>query len=691
MSAAPYRPQTYRPEIDGLRAIAVLAVLLNHLNHQWLPGGYLGVDLFFVISGCVVTGSLLRHSHSSWRQFLLGFYARRFRRLLPALLVCVLLSSIAGSLVIAPEAIERLGSLRTGLASLIGASNLYQLRQSTDYFGASAELNLFTHTWSLGVEEQYYLVYPLLVGLCGLVRGAPGQVRRRLRLALALLIPASLLLQWHLWSTDQSAAAFFLTPARFWQLGLGALCWLLPARWLDASGHRLAQAATLLAFLLLLGCFTLPLSWQQPATLAAGVLSTLLLLGLASPSPLRQGLCHPALVGLGLRSYSLYLWHWPVLVLARWTVGITPATLAPLLLLIGVFSEASYRWIEQPLRQRAWASSQLGTILRGGLVVGLAGGAMVLLEGAFGRSLFLGSKRPPEAPWFEQVGVAGSSIRGDRCNAIPTDGPELSAAMASRCRSSGPGPGGPIALLGDSHALHLLPLLEQLHQRFGSPVLHLSRSACAIPAPGPSVQAGCQPFSAAAVDEAVAFTASQPGAPAGIVLVSNYLMGHFRPGGDLHRQFRTPQGAVQANTALNLAAYGQALGSLASRLAAQGGAVVVVAPPPEQRSRFGHPQLCRSEWFRPSPPPQCQRSSTSRAALEADRAPILAELRRQAAAHPNLLIFDPFPLLCPAGDGCSTHQGDQGLFRDKDHISKAAAMQLLPSLEQIIQQLPSKV
>lgn len=184
----------YRPEIDGLRAIAVLAVILNHIDAAWLPSGHLGVDIFFVISGCVITGSLARQPSSSLADLLGGFYSRRLRRLVPALVLMVVPAALLISLVDPHPH----GSLRTGLMALVGFSNLELLQQSTDYFARSAQLNAFTHTWSLGVEEQFYLLYPLLVWCCGFGRQRQGLAR--LAAAIGLLSLASLIgfaLLWH--------------------------------------------------------------------------------------------------------------------------------------------------------------------------------------------------------------------------------------------------------------------------------------------------------------------------------------------------------------------------------------------------------------------------------------------------------------------------------------------------------------
>jgi peptidoglycan/LPS O-acetylase OafA/YrhL len=166
-----HSPGKYRPEIDGLRAFAVVAVIINHINQDILPSGYLGVDIFFVISGYVITASLASRKSRSFADFIVGFYARRVRRLMPALVVFVLISSLLISL-FNPEPGPMLG---VAWRAMFGISNLQFFRESTDYFAQSTELNPFTHTWSLGVEEQFYLLFPLLFWFSGFGRaGAPG-------------------------------------------------------------------------------------------------------------------------------------------------------------------------------------------------------------------------------------------------------------------------------------------------------------------------------------------------------------------------------------------------------------------------------------------------------------------------------------------------------------------------------------
>jgi peptidoglycan/LPS O-acetylase OafA/YrhL len=153
----------YRPEIDGLRAFAVIAVIINHFNKDLLPSGYLGVDIFFVISGYVITSSLAGRGSRNFLDFLIGFYERRIKRLVPALVVFVLITSVFISLFNPDPG----GALGLGWKSLFGVSNISLYRSSTDYFAQSTELNPFTHTWSLGVEEQFYLLFPFLIWFSG--------------------------------------------------------------------------------------------------------------------------------------------------------------------------------------------------------------------------------------------------------------------------------------------------------------------------------------------------------------------------------------------------------------------------------------------------------------------------------------------------------------------------------------------
>ena len=173
----------YRDELDGLRAFAVIAVIINHFNKNILESGYLGVDIFFVISGYVITSSLINKRFDKFKIFISSFYIRRIKRLLPALMFYVLPISLL-IWILDPAAKE---SLRTGITSMFGISNLYLFSNAVDYFANSTELNPFTHTWSLSVEEQFYLIFPIIFWLSSF-KSNKSKVKRNL---LLILLPIS--------------------------------------------------------------------------------------------------------------------------------------------------------------------------------------------------------------------------------------------------------------------------------------------------------------------------------------------------------------------------------------------------------------------------------------------------------------------------------------------------------------------
>ena len=248
--------------------IAVLAVFIYHLNEAWLPGGFAGVDIFFVISGYVVTGSIIGHSTETPWQQLSGFYLRRIRRILPNLLASVGVTSLGIALLVPPT--ETRSLFGDAVKALYGWSNNRFAAKATDYFGLDSNLNPLSHTWSLGVEEQFYLIFPLLLLLIGVGR------RRAIPILLGLVIASLLLSLW--WTREAPILAFFLMPSRFWELSAGSVLLLAQLQgfkagsgkaWLRVSGYGL----------LLLALFKTSAQQGFPAPGAlTAVLATLLLL-----------------------------------------------------------------------------------------------------------------------------------------------------------------------------------------------------------------------------------------------------------------------------------------------------------------------------------------------------------------------------------------------------------------------------
>ncbi|WP_410216631.1 acyltransferase family protein [Paracoccus sp. (in: a-proteobacteria)] len=347
----------YRPEIDGLRAIAVLGVVLYHFDLPGLPGGFTGVDVFFVISGYLIGAILWREYLTTGRIRLGRFYLRRFRRLAPAWSVMALAVFVAGYLILLPHDLRELG--KALIASALFVANI-QFWRGSGYFDSASEEKPLLHMWSLSLEEQFYIALPLMLLLCA----------RRPRLALPLLVGfavASLSLSIAMTSSRQTAA-FFLFPFRAWELLAGVLL----AIWSHGrTGPARGWAGSALGLALVLaGMALIRPNDNFPGALAmVPVAGTMLLIwnGQAQ-NPVNRLLGWPPMRGIGLISYSLYLWHWPIRSLAGFALGPDrgAATNAGLILLSMVLAWVSWRLVETPVRRADKLSA--GPLLAGVLV-----------------------------------------------------------------------------------------------------------------------------------------------------------------------------------------------------------------------------------------------------------------------------------------------------------------------------------
>jgi peptidoglycan/LPS O-acetylase OafA/YrhL len=378
--------QGYRPEIDGLRALAVIAVIVNHFNRELLPGGHLGVDVFFVISGYVITASLGRQNSqnsSSISEFITSFYARRIKRLMPALLVSGLVSAFLICLINPKPELD----IKTGIFSLFGASNLWLYGQSTNYFDKPADLNIFTQTWSLGVEEQFYFIFPLLAWLSGYSRYLKHG-KRNLAIVVIILFIASLIFNIYLNRFSQPAA-FYLMPSRFWELAAGCLSLLAITQWPQLR-EKLKWVLPSLVVILIMVILHLVVKTKESIGIVA--LTSLLLIRLQPSDFTYKILCTNILQWLGKISYSLYLWHWIILVFSRWTIGIHYWTIPLQVGLILATSSLSYHYIENPFRHSSWSSTNLQTLLYG---IGsmILGSAIMLLALIPGFSIYSGNRQ----------------------------------------------------------------------------------------------------------------------------------------------------------------------------------------------------------------------------------------------------------------------------------------------------------
>lgn len=476
----------YRPEIDGLRAVAVLPVILFHAGFASFGGGFVGVDVFFVISGYLITSLILKDLAEDRFSFL-DFYERRARRILPALfLVLVCTIPFAWQWMMPAE----LRTFSNTLVSVVLFFSNIRLWQQTGYFDTAADLKPLLHTWSLAVEEQYYIVFP--VALLLLWRFG----RSRLVWSIALVAAVSFAFSEY-GSRAYPAANFFLLPTRAWELMAGALCAFPVLRPAVLRDNALA-AAGLAA--IAVSVFVYDEATPFPSAYALlPVLGTCLVILFSREGTLvRALLASPALVGIGLISYSAYLWHQPLFAFARIRYMAEPPW--PFMLLLSAASLGlawlTWRFLEMPARRRgAWPlptrRSAFATLaVAGGLLVGA--GFLLHTKGGIMRDLwnlthpaYAGTSELLETALKQRnfgAGKDGEQHFSDCRFNTETVTPDWMKQMDECRKAYGPG----ILILGDSHAIDLYGMVAS---RFDTPFLvGLTQPGCRPHEPKPECQ-----------------------------------------------------------------------------------------------------------------------------------------------------------------------------------------------------------
>lgn len=615
---------SYRPDIDGLRAFAVLAVIVNHADPGALVSGFLGVDVFFVISGYVIALSLMANADQPVGAFLHGFYRRRIKRLMPALILCVAVSSLV-LLAIDPDPEV---SLRTGAAALFGVANIYLYFQQLDYFAADIGFNAFTHTWSLGIEEQFYLLLPAIFWW-GLRARSPGLLLGGVVVFSGLSFAAFLTLR-----DTQPIASFYLLHTRFWELGAGvALALLFKSRPEVASVPQSSGWWIGWQGLFLIGLLGSLAMGEPDGRVMTALVVVLTMMLIAAPD--RTWLLeNPVTVYLGRISYTLYLWHWPLLVFQRLAPDASWTQPAPLIGLLFGASILSYHLLEQPLRHRPWSAGR-----RLDIPYGLAASGVLAVA-------LVATPKPEPAPSLQalmametyNLPLPSSDDPYDPTCVVDDGRRPLREDTFERCTfppwSGGDAP--TIWAIGDSHAGHFQGLLVQLHQKHGIG-FHLVETVGQFFPPLPEDNPTSRLALLAQMRDRL-----QPG---DVVLLGRLYL------------TRTDPLAVRADV---FDTWLPSLGTFIEEMAERSVTVVIPGPPPA--FRFADIRGCSRD-----DPQSC---AVPRAPLHALVADVEAGLQSLASEHDNLRILPVFDLFCPEGQPiCSPSRGGVFTMRDSDHLN----------------------
>lgn len=469
---------TYLRFIDGLRAFAILPVLTFHLSPKLLPGGYLGVDVFFVISGFLITRALSKDAEQGSGSILtqlLHFWDRRARRLLPASSLVLLVCFVSALVFLSLEDAEFFG--HSLIAAALFHANIF-FAQKLDYFAAPPEQHPLLHFWSLAVEEQFYLVWPMLI----LLSFRWGKGRFLAASIIALLSLASF--AWLLWGPDIATGKhFYLLTTRVWELGLGALLALLSPRItlpraVTEAVSGLAALTILLSFALLSEAYNLPSLASLPLVVATAVL---LWAGARdgglAPTWVTRALCWRGFVAVGLISYSLYLWHWPVLAFAHAALGgaLPLWSWAPLLALIFGASTLSWRFVERPVRRWNWAATPKRKV-----VVVSASSATLLALASLGGSVVALDGMPWRLSSIERLIYNQQATSNPyRTNCDSWQKAEAKPEFCTLGRSFDHQHGYDVLLIGSSFADHLVPGLRLWAEQQHISLRQVTNSTCA--------------------------------------------------------------------------------------------------------------------------------------------------------------------------------------------------------------------
>ena len=662
----------YRPEIDGLRAFAVVAVIINHFNKEILPNGYLGVDIFFVISGFVITSSLYQRPSKNFKDFISGFYERRLKRLVPALSVFVLITSIVICLFNPSPSLY----LKTGITSLFGLSNLYLLTQSTDYFAQSTELNVFTHTWSLGVEEQFYILFPFLIWFSGFGRQTKNGVRNLFLIVGALTI-ASLIGFIYLYPINQPAA-YFLMPSRFWEMASGCLLFIVFQK-IKYIEQLLEKVPSLLVMALIIGIMYLPVSLATTSTVAVVILSLILISSLKRQTRAYTIFTHPKVVYIGLISYSLYLWHWGILSISRWTIGIHWWSIPFQLAILFGLAIASYRYIETPFRKGNWFGKRWKTFVVGGGVILTLANFIIVLGTSLKSQLFLG-KRIETSKTILQ--------KGEQC--IENISRQTECYLIDNNKKK------TLWLLGDSHAQALSLTGEEVANSLGMNLKLFTAGGTAFP-PVEKYRKSLKSNKKKELQMVDDFR-----------FVQKELYNQMQIGDIVYLSMRMPfhfGGTYFGNPAEYIffkkdgSFFSQenyfdewiaSVVNFANIAKDKGAKIIIQTPTPEWEKEYVIPKCSTSktQWFNEMQTTNCE--INSKFFIDKDKGiykHLFKKLNQISSSHKNIYLFDTFKVVCPDSI-CRFTKNGVDIYRDENHISNKWARDFLaPKISKFINEI----
>ena len=599
--------------IESMRGIAVIAVILYHFDTNLVPSGFLGVDLFFIISGFVITKSLYKIKAKNISEYLLYFYSARFKRIFPALIVAVFFTLI---LLVLTDQINTI-SLRTGAASLLGLSNLYLIKVQDDYFGVDQGFNVFNHTWSLGVEEQFYILLPVLLFLL-------KENRRALIYTSLFLLAVSFILYVSL--SEHIVFQYYSPITRLWQLMMGSVAYQLYKN----NNTLINPKWTILFFILVIVCFFIDRDYIAITVPTLSIVSVLLIWGVCSKE--HSIISNKYLIYIGGISYSLYLYHLPIIRLLNFP-GHWSIIQFALLFLLAI---ASVKLIEKPFRYGKLSKLTKQRILQFFSVISVISSSLII-----GISYADNSYKDP----FSRPGH--DKLKPSRWDDIGS----AKSILYSKSKKS-------LFFIGDSHSDSLIPMMTMLHEKDGFQVQSILTNGLFTTVLDEKSH-GMLSVRGKAIVEYV----MKNGKIGDVLVITNQLMQYFG------KTYNQPDANIILDKKLltkedALSVYSSDLEFITQKLSKKGISIIIVAPFPDFPN---HPIACYS------PVLKTLKISTkynncviSRLEQDERRGNIVSVLKKISEKHSNFYIIDTINIVSK-NNYISSYKDNTPLYYDDDH------------------------
>ena len=653
-----------RPDIQGLRAVAVLSVVIFHARLP-LPGGFVGVDVFFVISGFVIAGVLARELSKSDSFSFRRFYSRRIKRLTPALGLTVTVALLLSIVLQSPFGAQQV-TAETGLGAMLSLANAVIALVSGRYFALAAEANPLLNTWSLSVEEQFYFVFPILFVLAWRYHPRTWRAKTMLTCALSVAGLVSFALCIIGWSGALSSSVgdgllgFYSPIPRAWEFTAGALLFLCTQRWHVRTGWAVVcgWAGVLLlavSFFVISDARTYPGPW---ALLPVAATCLLILGGSATGTAVSRLLSTKPMVYLGDRSYSLYLWHWPMIVFAA---ALFPGELTASIGALAVsfiLALAAYRFVEEPIRKYTPTDGRSWTWLMTAVFV-----PPILVAGI----LWQGANHLWWVSWPDNRDQQLALQIAKECVDVPFS--------PTQCTFGADSTSGIVLVAGDSQAYAAVDGILAAAEPLGLQVVVTSQSGCPFIVGGvdPATSDNCLEWQREVLDYV------EQTRPAAVVVAN-------RSAGYVNREWNwvplvDGEGRAARSSDDAAAIWQASLSKLVRTLAETSTPVLVLSPIPDLDDRGDS----RSLWDLWSRGGVAATPKASRVEYEATRARVIAAERHVEADNPNARRVDPGQLLC-GDEVCPRTLDNKAIYLDWGHLNRDGSLVLTPLWREALQQ-----